>query len=71
MLNEPSARWTMKSVNRFKVWFTNIFIPIQVWMISLPRKNWASYHAQKLIRNSRKRVKREVGERICNNFFDV
>jgi len=69
MFNEPSVRWAMKNLSKLKAWITDKLTSIQVWIITLPRKNWVSFHAHKLILNSKKQVKRGISERVSETWF--
>lgn len=59
----------MNIINKLKNLFFSIFFHFRLWVISIPRRNWVSYHAQKLIKDSQKRDKEGLGRKIIDQWF--
>ncbi len=59
----------MKNTNRFKNWLFQKSTLIQIWILSIPKRNWVSYHAQKLIKKSQRQDKIPFPERIFEKWF--
>ena len=67
----PSARWVMKHITRLKNWLFKIYILIQTATLSIPRKNWVSYHARKLIRESQSRDRKSFVKKLSEWWFEL
>jgi hypothetical protein len=61
----------MKRITRFKNWLLKIYILVQTSIISIPRKNWVSYHARKLIKESQNKDRTSFLDRFSQAWFDL
>ena len=59
----------MKNINIIGNWFSEKLTQLQVWMVALPKRNWVSYNAEKLIRKSKRKERTKISEVISEKWF--
>src|SRR5437868_5769013 len=60
----------MKKMTQLRMWISEKFIPLYIWIAYAQKTNWVSYHAKKLIKKYRQKDKKSFTQKVSEKWFE-